>query len=91
MATGRFPYIHGYNATEVHNTLNSDGTVTYSAVIPDLDVVWTDGAGDHNCTAVVTVSVTAPSGVAEPGPGGFFRFDTNGGYNVHITGTDWTD
>ncbi|MEU6580681.1 hypothetical protein [Nocardia sp. NPDC046763] len=77
-------------AQSVTSSANADGSQIYSATIPGLAVTWVDAAGNiYHCTATVQVTIDAPSGTPEPGPGNMFRFDQNGGYNVHITGADW--
>lgn len=78
-------------ATEVGSLANADGSYTYRAAFENLSVTWVDALGnEHACTAEVIVRIDAPSGTPEVGPGNLFRFNDAGGYDIHITGADWT-
>lgn len=88
MATS-FNTAGNYEAKDVRSVKNSNGTYTYTATLAGLPVTWNDGTADRSCTASVVITIEAPSNCAEPGPGNMFRFSGNGGYNVHISGTDF--
>lgn len=77
-----------YLMEDCHSVVNSDGSVTYTGVLAGLPTSWTSGS-TYNGTARVTIEITLPSGTPTPGPGSVFRFNDNGGYNIHLSGTDY--
>lgn len=77
-----------YLAESISVTKENDGSFTYTARIPNVPVTW----GTYSCTATVNITVTTPDTMplVSTGDGTMFRPDTNGGYAVHIVGTDFS-
>lgn len=76
-------------AVEVRSILNEDGTITYKATLENLPVTWFSST-TWDCVGKVEITIDAPEGMPVPGSGNLFRFADNGGYAVHISGTDWS-
>jgi hypothetical protein len=81
-----------YLANPISATHNADGSYTYKATLAGLPVTWVENSTTYNCTAEVEITITTPTNMPIVSSGGanMFRFDSDGGYNVHITGDRWT-
>lgn len=78
-----------YLMEDIRSQVNKNGSVTYTGTLKGLPTTWQPATTVYSGTAEVTISVTLPAGTPTPGPGSVFRFNDNGGYNLHLTGADY--
>lgn len=78
-----------YLVTDERSVVNKNGSVTYTGTLKDLPTTWQPITTVYTGTADVTISITLPAGTPTPGAGSVFRFNDNGGYNVHLSGADY--